>query len=196
MKFDDNVKKLLEDKLNLSIYLNSAQISAFYNSIEKYLSKKRIYFDRFASNLDELIIFLNELGFEHLEIIQIIKDNPSLMHANKNDLLAKYLLLVVLGVSNNGKQIREEILINNPKYYVIGINTLYARLMFLGKKQEYLTKWYLLKMTNKEFENRIRISNEELLALYPYDNSKLYDFLDLPGNEQIKNRIMPQEYKR
>lgn len=196
MKFDDNVKKLLEDKLNLSIYLNSAQISAFYNSIEKYLSKKRIYFDRFASNLDELIIFLNELGFEHLEIIQIIKDNPSLMHANKNDLLAKYLLLVVLGVSNNGKQIREEILINNPKYYVIGINTLYARLMFLGKKQEYLTKWYLLKMTNKEFENRFGISNEELLALYPYDNSKLYDFLDLPGNEQIKNRIMSQEYKR
>lgn len=113
------VAQILEEKLNLSIFLRPDQIELFYNSIDKYLSSKRKSAESFEILLNETIIFLEELGFNTQEIIYIIWNHNSIIHANKKDFLAKYLLLAVLPNDE-----RRSILINNPKYFVVGISNL------------------------------------------------------------------------
>lgn len=186
----EEIRKLLEEKLNISYYLNDDNQKHFCIVIQKYCHSKRMYSKALSYYLDETIKSLNELGFEEAEIIHVIKNTPSLLHANKKDLFAKYLLLTILE-NKDDKLLRKNLLLNNPKYYVMGISTMYARIMFLlNKGEEYLTKWYVLKMTNKEFSERFGISYDQLIAQYPYDATKINEFLDWPGNEEIKEKLL------
>lgn len=183
------VAQILEEKLNLSIFLRPDQIELFYNSIDKYLSSKRKSAESFEILLNETIIFLEELGFNTQEIIYIIWNHNSIIHANKKDFLAKYLLLAVLPNDE-----RRSILINNPKYFVVGISNLYARFKYLENlslrgDKNYFSKWHLLKMTNNEWENKFGISVQDLECLYPYDKLKIDEFLNWPQNEMIKEKI-------
>jgi hypothetical protein len=139
--------------------------------------------------LEETIIFLQELDLTLEEITSAIKNSPSLLHANKKDMLSKYLVLVYLDEHLN-QPIRKQTLIENTKYYVIGLSTIYARIMYL---QEYnpneISKWHVLKMTNKEFETKFNVNTDQLKLDYPFDDQAFMHVLDHPDNEEIKNKI-------
>ena len=193
MKLDGNLKQVLEDKLFLSLFLTYEEIEAFYLSIEKYLDKKRIYIEAFTNKLEETTKMLQELDLTQDEIIHVIKVFPSIIHANKTDFFAKYLLLVVLNTETN--DVRKSILLSRPKDYIIGISTLYARYAFLlNYHPDCLKRYNILKMTNLEFERAFKISTERLHSEYPYDSSLITTFLNLHGNENIKAIIDNQTF--
>ena len=125
-----------------------------------------------------------------MELLTTVRNYPSLIHANKRDLLDKYLLLGVLKDSKTHEEMRRNILINHPKYLIIGIKTLYARYKFLLEQDsKFMTRYYLLKMTNNEFNKTFRITNETLVATYPYSDKVLYELLELKENAIYKEKI-------
>ena len=189
MQIDEEAKKFLEEKLNLSEFLSKEAIDEFYSSMQRYLKKKRIYKNSLSYRLDETIEFLEFLDLEYLDILTIIKNYPSVLHANKKDFLEKYLLLGVIKDPHTNEGIRKDILVNHSKYLIIGFKTLYARYKYLVENGEPLTKYYLLKMTNKEFENTFKRSNEVLISEYPCDDNVLNELLDLEENAIFKEKI-------
>lgn len=189
MQIDEEAKKFLEEKLNLSEFLSKEAIDEFYSSMQRYLKKKRIYKNSLSYRLDETIEFLEFLDLEYLDILTTIKNYPSILHANKKDFLEKYLLLGVIKDPKTNEEIRKDILVNHSKYLIIGFKTLYARYKYLVENEEALTKYYLLKMTNKEFENTFKRSNEVLISEYPCDDNVLNELLDLEENAIFKEKI-------
>ena len=182
----DIIKEVLEEKLNISVFLNEAAQESIITNIYNYCLSKRMYRESLANHLDQTIDFLQKLHFEQEEILAAINNSPSLIHANKQDMFAKYLILSVLD-NTPLKSTRKELLVNRPKYYIIGIQTLYARYKFLSDKgSNYISKWYLLKMTNKEFEDCFGVSQESLTTMYPYDSNCILELLQLEGNEELE----------
>ena len=189
----EEFKEVLEEKLQISKYLNKSEQERITNNIYNYCDKKRVYKGVLSSQLDQMILFLKNIGFTHEETITTISNGASLLQSNKKDMLAKYLLLATLPDSNN-IPMRKDLLINYPKYYVMGIKTMYARFEYLKEKNYPVTKWYLFKMTNKEFAGHFSISHDLLLKSYPFDYSKVKDLLDLPGNEELKAKKVNEKY--
>ena len=187
---DEETKKFLEEKLNLSSFLTSDGIAAFYNAMQKYLEKKRIYKNALSSYIDETINLLKFLDLDYQEILLTIRNYPSILHADKQAFFTKYLLLAGLKDNETNEIIRKDILINHPKYLIIGFETLYARYKcLLEQDPKYMTKYFLLKMTNNEFENTFKKSKEILIAEYPIKANVLAELLDLKGNEIFKEKI-------
>ncbi len=190
MKLNEESKKYLEKRLNLKKYYNSKQIDEFYDSLDKYVIKRKIYLNDLTDCLDEGLDYLNLLGFNFAESIEIFKNYPPIIHVNKRDFLTKYLLLACLK-EKDGTLIRKEIVLYNPKYLIIGLKTLYARYKFFLEQQrsKYLTKYYLLKMTNQEFKNTFDLGMDEVIETYPFDETVIKEFLDWPENKEIKENI-------
>ena len=196
MPFSEDFKNLLEEKLLLSKYLTSDNIISFYDKMSQYFTQKRFSYSYFNNLLNTTIKFLHFLNFDSTEIIQIIANHPAIIHANKTDLLAKYLLLAVLKDENN-EPIRRDILLNHPKYLLGGINLLYARYNYLVQHglDEDISKYILLKMTNEEFAKKFKMSSEQLKADYPLgDTTELIrNISQWPENQQINDKI--KKYK-
>ena len=196
MPFSEDIRKLLEDKLLLTKYLTSDNIDSFYNVMSQYFTKKRFSYSYFSDLLHATGEFLRFLYFSPAEIIQIIANHPAIIHANKKDLLAKYLLIAILK-DENQKLIRRDILLNHPKYLLGGIHLLYARYNYLihNGLDDSISKYHLLKMTNAEFAKTFKISSEQLKAEYPLDDITLLinDLAKWPENQQIGQKI--QKYK-
>ena len=185
----DVCKNILEDKLNISCFLNEEEQNVFCKQIYSYIYPRIMTNTILISYLDETITFLQKLDFSHEDIISTLYNSPSLLQANKRDMLSKYLMLSPI-VDSNGKKIRKDIMINSPKHLVRSASSIYARIIYLlNIGLSSITKWYVLKMTNKEFEERFHITNDELMKMYPYDDSKINELLEWPGNEEIKEKI-------
>ena len=193
MQIDDETKKILEKKLKLTEFLSDEEIEEFYSSIQKYLKKKGIYKNSLLYRLDETIDFLKFLNLEYIDILTTIKNYPSILHANKKDFFKKYLLLGVLKDPKTNEEIRKDILVNHSKYLIMGFKTLYARYKFLINNKEHLTKYYLIKKTNKEFENTFNKPNEVLIKEYPCGNDVLNELLDLEENAIFKKKIKEEK---
>ena len=52
-----------------------------------------------------------------------------------------------------------------------------------------ISKWHVLKMTNKEFETKFNVNTDQLKLDYPFDDQAFMHVLDHPDNEEIKNKI-------
>ncbi len=187
MPFNDDIKNMLEEKLFLSKYLTTDNISNFYNAMSKYFSQKRFSYAYFADLLTKTIEFCQFLDFNQTEIIQIIANHPAIIHANKKDLLAKYLLIGVL------KEDRKDIFLNHPKYLLGGIGLLNARYNYLVNHgfEDNITKYYLLKMTNQEFAKTFKISSDQLKAEYSIKDINLLinNLATWPENQDLKEKI-------
>ena len=187
---NNELKEVLEKKFKLSTYLNKKEATLFYDSIEDYITRKKISINSLKNRIDETIEFLQFLDLKPVELLTTVRNYPSLIHANKRDLLDKYLLLGVLKDSKTHEEMRRNILINHPKYLIIGIKTLYARYKFLLEQDsKFMTRYYLLKMTNNEFNKTFRITNETLVATYPYTDKVIYELLELKENAIYKEKI-------
>lgn len=186
----EEIEKTLEELFDLSKIVSKSEQQKILDILQKYCEDKRVYNKVLTYHLQNTIEFLTLLNFSKLEMITAIKNGPTIIHANKKDLLAKYLLLASLKETKSSEVVRKDLLINYPKYYVIGISTMYARMKYLAKLGEKsITKWHVMKMTNKEFENRFGFSQEKLIENYPYDETKMDELLNLPGNEKIKANL-------
>lgn len=199
MPFDSTIKDLLEEKLCLSKYLTPENINTFYNAMNQYFKQKRFSYSYFANLLNTTIDFCQFLDLSFGEIIGIINNHPAIIHANKEELLAKYLLLAVLP-DENEKSVRRDILLNHPKYLIVGLSTMYARYSYLSAHDmgNNISKYYLLKMTNKEFENTFKISAEQLKAEYPTPDTLelIQKLLAWPENVDLKAKIEKMAQRR
>lgn len=184
------LKRILEEKLNISYWLNLDSQNDFFKKIYSYIQPRIRNKDILNYYFDETIIFLQELDFSQEEIITTLYNSPSFLQSNKQDMFAKFLMLAPLLDKNSFQPLRKSIMIDSPKHLVRSTASIYARMNFLlNKGLEYITKWNVLKMTNKEFEERFHIKNEELMTMYPYDELKISELLEWPGNEEIKETI-------
>lgn len=184
---------LLEDKLFLSCFLTDEEIKIFHSKILEYIGN-RTPFETFKVNLDNTILFFEKvLGYNYNQIITCIGNWPSVIHADKEDLFYKYLLLSKVHNIN-----RDDIFVNHPKDLMIGLNLLNARIEFfssdesenLVRKKE-ITRRKLFKTTSQEFEISYSITKEQLLKKYPYDERL---FGDLFSNDC--NRLVVVNYSR
>lgn len=183
------IDNLLEEKLVYSEFLSATNRQKMCEIIFNYCTNKRVSMTILSYRLEETIIFLQELDLTLEEITSAIKNSPSLLHANKKDMLSKYLVLVYLDEHLN-QPIRKQRLIENTKYYVIGLSTIYARIMYLQEHNpNEISKWHVLKMTNKEFETKFNVNTDQLKLDYPFDDQAFMHVLDHPDNEEIKNKI-------
>lgn len=181
----EEVRIILNNHLNTNNF-SSNQVLDMCNTIKDYSRSKKISSKMINNELSSAIDFLTKLGLTNDEILTAIGTSPYIIATNKKDLLAKYLILSILVDPKTNKSIRKELLINYPKYYILGIHTLYSRFKYLTEKSLPITKWHLLKMTNTEFLNRFSLTQKELMKMYPYDDSKIKELFNLPGNEELK----------
>ena len=132
----ENIENILEEKLKLSTHVSKRKKDEVSKNVYYYCLRKRVSDNVLANGVDDTIRFLKSLNFEMTEIIATISNGPSILHSNKKDMFAKYLILAVLD-STPLKHTRKELLINYPKYYVIGIQTLYSRYKYLDNKRKH-----------------------------------------------------------
>ena len=191
MSLNNDYQKTLNEKLLLNEYLNTEEIKTFYEAIDKFLSRKKINMAAFIRRLDETLELLKFLDFEYYDCLKIIAHYPSIVQANKKDYFTKYLILASLGINEETKQeYRNEIMIEHSKYMIIGHKTLYARFRFLENRgSKYLTRYYLLKMTNQEFHNTFRLANDELIAKYPFNDDAFNYLLKMPENKKFEAKV-------
>ena len=166
MNISTSLKSILNDKLFLEQFLNELEIEKFYEIISGYL-KNRSTEETFLKNIDETISFFVLVGVDYRDMLISIMNWPAIIHANKEELFIKFLMLAEIVSWRTGELARMNILINHPKDLMTGIDTIYARISFLssdsGKallRNEGITRRKILKVTHTEFEDMYRISKE------------------------------------
>lgn len=197
MNINDSIQKILEERLNFESCFNLQETNEFINSIQQYLKRKEMTVKTFLRRMDETLELFDFLGFNYYESLTAIKNYPSIVQANKKDYFTKYLILGSLGIDeNNNEEYRKEIVIEHPKYLITSHKTLYARFKFLLEKStKYLTKYYLLKITNQDFYNTFNIHNDDLIAKYPFNDAAFEEILKLPENAKYFNKIQERKNK-
>ena len=200
MELSTKIKIYLEEYLHLSNYYNSEQIQKFYEKILNG-SFKRMTEDKILEYIETFIDLFQLLDFNEFEIITAINNEPSLLHADKYDLLSKYLILSKV-VDKDGICCRDDIFINHPKDLRISLKLLYARIMFLINNQDVMrnsniTRRKVLKITNEEFRKIYcrNITNDELISLYPFNSEDYQNIFNWPENLHIKEKILAENNK-
>lgn len=193
-----NIADEIEKRLFVSTLLSAEKANNFYNTIAKYLSNRSRVIT-FLENLDKTIQFYELMGFTYEKMLFSIERWPSIIHAQKEDLLYKYLLLGKL-VNSNGLPGRDDIVLNSPKDLMTGLDTLYARTMYflsdISKgvvRTENITRRKLLKITNEEFMKSYFVSKEELLKMFPFDYSCMAEVMSWPENKEIVDKMNPEK---
>lgn len=184
----EDFRNILEEKLQVSIYLNPQEQAEFDQIILKYL-QNRSSLSYFAQNLDELINFFNTLGYDTKSVIEVIKKWPAIIHADKNHLFYKYLIMGKV-VNENRESIRDDALLNHAKDFMISTNLLYARVKYLIDNPQVLrdniiNRRKVITTTNKEFVISYNIDKNSLLENYPFNREALEEVLLWEENQKI-----------
>ena len=184
----EDFRNILEEKLQVGIYLNSQEQAEFYQIISEYL-QNRSSLSYFSQNLDELIKFFNTLGYDTKSVIEVIKKWPAIIHADKNHLFYKYLIMGKV-VNENNESIRDDSLLNHAKDFMISTNLLYARVKYLIDNPQVLrdniiNRRKVITTTNKEFVISYNIDKNSLLENYPFNREALEEVLLWEENQKI-----------
>ena len=182
----------LNNLLNLKNVLNDEEIKEFYNIINEYF-KNRSKEETFEKNIKDLVKIYKEFNLTDKEIINSIKNNPSLIHADKRDLVFKFYMLGKVRDSKNGESLRKTIIVDKSKNLRTSYEVMYARIKHLESlrnnneviRNDYITIRKLLKITNEEFETSYGISKEELLKRYPFTNDSIREIQTWDENKEM-----------
>lgn len=195
MNLDKNIIDFLNNKLFLDSFLDEEHLIDFYLRIDKYL-KNRSSVKTFFNNVDETISFLEKIGLDYNQIILCIYNWPSIIHADKKDLFNKYLLIIKPLHYGLGDYDRDDILINHPKDFMTGIDTLYARIEFFLSpssndvtRKEMITRRKLFKVTHSEFELMYNIKKDVLLSMYPLTDDIIKSIMEYDENKEVVGRF-------
>lgn len=189
-----DVIKILEEKLFLSSFLDEKKCDEFYQMISNYL-KNRSSLETFAKNLDDLKDLYEILNIDHKSMLNSIMVWPAIIHANKQELLYKYLVSTTV-VDSKGFSARKDILINHPKWFMTSLSLIYARVMFflneesnnVTRKNE-ITSRKIFRITNDDFFKSYGLTKEELIKKYPINEEGLKNILSWEENTEIYEKL-------
>ncbi len=196
-----DVMKILEEKLFLSSFLDEKKCVEFYQMISNYL-KNRSSLETFAKNLDDLKDLYEILNIDHKSMLNSIMIWPAIIHANKQELLYKYLVSTTV-VDSKGFSARKDILINHPKWFMISLSLLYARVMFFLNEESNnvtrkstITSRKVFRVTNDEFLISYGLTKEKLIQKYPINEEGLKDILSWEENREIAENLKERNIVR
>ena len=201
MNLSTSLKTILNNKLFLEQFLSELEIEKFYETISGYL-KNRSAEETFLKNIDETISFYELVGVDYRDMLISIMNWPAIIHANKEEIFIKFLMLAEIVSWRTGELARMNILINHPKDLMTGIDTIYARLSFLssnsGKallRNEGITRRKILKVTHSEFAEMYKIGKKELLELFPFTEEALKEIMSLKANREYVEKYEKRNNK-
>lgn len=188
------VKQMLEEKLFLSSFLDEKEKERFYQAINSYL-KNRSSIETVAKNLDELKDLYEILSIDYKSMLNSIVVWPAIIHTNKQDLLYKYLISDVV-VNSEGIKVRDDILINHPKWFMTSLSLIYARVMFFLNEESNsvtrknnITSKKIFRITNDEFLETYGITKEKLITNFPISEEGLLEILSWEENKEIYENL-------
>ena len=185
----EETEKILQDKLRIDL-LTTDQLSDFYANFITYLShssNKELLGRRpkeLSENIDKYKEFCKRVGLTEIEIIESIKNFPSILHTFDDEFVDKFVILSV--VENKENTLRKEKLIKNPRAYTIDIKTIFARYQLMQKLKYPITWSNLVKATNNEFAS--------IFVKDKYDKPyKIFDNINEVSSDRLKE-MFPLDY--
>ena len=176
----------------------NAQVAQIFSDIMvSYIETVRRDVKAFKSNVDEILEVFLKCGYDNDDIVQMLMKEPSLLHADKDDIFWRLLILGKVYDTQTNTSVRDSCLIQNPRILRTSQDVTYARIMYLESDEgkEYLRKEsnptarQVTKLTHNEFENSYKISKEELLRKYPLDNNAQLDIVSWEENKELLENI-------
>lgn len=205
MKEQRFVKDLTADELNelLNFILDKFNLEDnelsrnFYSAMVNYITTVRRSVETFERNVGEIVEVFSNFGYDNNEIMSMLTKEPSLLHANKNDILWRMLLLGKVIDTKTGKSVRENYLIQNPRILRISQDIMYARIKYLEstvgaaylRKNTHLTARQITKITHNEFSKYYQVDKNELLNMYPFDNNAQLEVVSWEENKELLDNI-------
>ena len=101
----DEIERMLFSKLNLKEYLTDDNLVDFYESFIPYIKHSRNEEvsgrrpETLEKYIDRFISFSNIIDLSNMEVIEILKKHPSILH--DEDFINKYIFLSVIENENN-----------------------------------------------------------------------------------------------
>lgn len=169
----------------------------FYNSMIEYIKTVRREIESFKKNVDEIIGTFSKLGYDNSQIIEILTKEPSLLHADKDALFWRMLVLGKVYDSKTNSCVRNDYVVMNPRILRTSHEVMYARIKYLEsdegraklRKTGFFTIRQIIKNTNEEFRYSYDVDKNTLLRLYPFDNVAQLDIVSWPENKQLLENI-------
>lgn len=198
----DEIERMLFSKLNLKEYLTDDNLVDFYESFIPYIKHSRNEEvsgrrpETLEKYIDRFISFSNIIDLSNMEVIEILKKHPSILH--DEDFINKYIFLSVIENENN--TLRKTKLIEKPQDFRVSLETIYARYLLMKDLRypdinwsnlvheshyEFAKKFVKVKATKiyKVFDSLEDISEVKLKAMYPVD----YSFIEELKNNELNN---------
>lgn len=193
----DEQNDILNFICNKFSFKEQEKFKKFYLTMVEYIKTVRRSLESFKGNIDEIIDLFSKCGFDDEQIIEILTKEPSLLHADKNSIFWRILILGKLIDPKSGIDIRKEYIIKNPRILRISENVTYARIKYLEssvgkqylKNDDRLTLRQFVKITHDEFKAFYGIDKEKLLSSYPFDNNAQLDVVSWSVNNELLNNI-------
>lgn len=161
---NEELIKYLNQKLKLSKYKNSDEMSTFLAGFQKYLngnySKRSVSgtggrtLDTIKKNTEDFCSFLETIGCSEEQIIHVIEKAPDLMNLDVNKLYQKYLILGMLPMCNDDENYRLKHIVSKPQDLRTSEETMYDRICFassVGYPMEKLTWNMVIHATESEY---------------------------------------------
>lgn len=169
----------------------------FCNVMIVYIKNVRRSVATFERNVAEIIELFSTCGYTNDQIMEILSKEPSLLHADKNDVFWRILILGKVYDVKTGTYSRDSYLIHNPRILRASQDVTYARIKYLEsdvgrvylRKDGVLTVRQITKVTNDEFKNSYGVGKDELLLMYPFDNEAQLDVISWPENKKLLEAI-------
>lgn len=191
MQLSEDLKQILNEKLFLEQFLDEKELEKFYAMISHYLLN-RSTIETFLKHIDETIEFFEIVGVDYRDMLISMMNWPAIIHANKEELFIKFMLLADVVSYRTGELARYNILINHPKDLMTGIDTIYSRLCYLQSehakallRNEGITRRKILKVTHTEFEEMYKINKEDLITKYPFTKEALKEIMEWEANREF-----------
>lgn len=193
----DEQNDILNFICNKFSFKEQEKFKKFYLTMVEYIKTVRRSLESFKGNIDEIIDLFSKCGFDDEQIIEILTKEPSLLHADKNSIFWRILILGKLIDPKSDIDIRKEYIIKNPRILRISENVTYARIRYLEssvgkqylKNDDRLTLRQFVKITHNEFKAFYGIDKEKLLSSYPFDNNAQLDVVSWSVNNELLNNI-------
>ena len=182
------------DKFNLE---NNELAKKFYNAMIIYIKNVRRSVTTFERNVVEIIELFSNCCYTNDQIMEILIEEPSLLHSDKNDIFWRILILGKVNDSKTGTSSRETYLIQNPRILRISQDVMYARIKYLEsdvgrqylRKDGPLTIRQIIKVTHKEFQDSYGVSKDMLLYMYPFNSEAQLDVISWEENKKLLDAI-------
>ncbi len=190
----NEILKFICDKFTIN---DLEKFKKFYSVMIEYIKKVRRNVPTFCENVNQIIELLDNCNYDNDQIIEMLTKEPSLLHANKNDLFWRILILGKVHDTKNGGTGRDVYLVQNPRILRISQDLMYSRIKYLesdiGKqylrKDQNPTVRQITKITNEEFKNSYGIDKDILIKTYPFDNNAQLDVVSWKENKELLNSI-------